>query len=477
MIAPVWLWAVAGEAVLLGIAAALLGRPSYPWVAGLLGVLGAIGFDLAVPSIPAAAGPFTYLLPGLIPLALALFFLRGVEGATWASGGFRILPGTALPTIGLAAALAAVFLLFSLEPGILYGFLALPAPDIGSFAVLFLGAPLLALGQEALYRGYALGRLADTQPFRIALFASSALFALSFLAPRELLAAGAAGAAQILFLQVVPEFVLGILLGLFFYKGGWSLLGPWLVRTALLWIGTLLPVGPGNAPWEILFVFSLIALSAMIMVLQVGLVEPRFRQRRYLEIAAQPLRRTLLARARSRRQTRNALLALGAVVLLVAAAAPIGNLAGPSPIRLYAIASGSMEPTFSRGTLVAVVPVAAPSDLRTGEIIAYTAPYLSPNGPVVHRIVDISRNGSEYVFTTRGDANPSPDPRPVLFSQVVGRVAVALPLLGYLLLSPPLLVGLLALAFLVALYRSSPPGTVARLRRPVLPRGEGDPTP
>ncbi|MHB8351484.1 MAG: signal peptidase I [Thermoplasmata archaeon] len=471
MIPLVWAFVLAGGALLIGLGAVVGGKPAYPWAAALLGVVAAIGYDLLAPSIP-LGGPaeLAYLLPGVVPLGIALLFLRPIERAPFARVGFRLVPGTALPTVALAAGLCTVYLLFTLEPGLLYGFVHLPSPDVVSFAVVFLGAPVLALGQETLYRGYLLGHLADRYPFRNGLFASALLYAGTFLLPRELLAAGWVGGVQILFLQVVPQFVLGILLGLFFYKGGWSLLGPWAVRTGIYWIVGLLPIAPAPAPWEAVFIFALIAVAAPIVLLQAFLVEPRFQQRRYLEVPAQPRRRTLLARARARRQTWSAILALGIVVGAVVVVGPVlGNSATP-PFHLYAIASGSMEPTFYRGTLVLVVPVAAPTDLHTGEIIAYLAPYLSPSGPVVHRIVGISKNGSGYAFTTRGDANPSPDPRPVRFSQVVGRVVGEVPALGYLILSPALLIGLLALAFLVALFRSAPAGTVAFSRRPVLPR-------
>jgi signal peptidase I len=357
------------------------------------------------------------------------------------------------------------------ESGLVTGFVAVPSQDVESFALLFLTAPLLALGQEALFRGYLLTRLSDSIPFRTGLFLSSAAFAAAFLDPRSILPGNGSVNVPALFVQVLPMFAFGILAGLFLYKTRWSLLGSWSVRTGLLWAALLLPFTTADSNWLTTFVFDLLAIGGMIVILELAIQEPRFLRRRYLEEPLQPRRRTLIAGARDRRQTVFALVALGVTVIVVLVAAPVLSGEGPAPFHLYAIASGSMVPTFYRGELVLIRPVGGPADLSVGEIIAYDAPYLSTLGPVVHRIIKIEHTGSNYVFTTKGDANPSPDPRPVNFSQVVGAFIGGIPVIGYLILSPTLLAALVAVVFLITIARSSP--SERRIRpRPLLPRPE-----
>jgi signal peptidase I len=155
--------------------------------------------------------------------------------------------------------------------------------------------------------------------------------------------------------------------------------------------------------------------------------------------------------------------------VLVAFAGPVGTVSSRAPVRVLAIETGSMTPTFVRGTMVFVESVSGPGALHVGEIAAYNAPYLSPNGPVVHRIIAIHFNGTQEVFTFKGDANPSPDPRPVYWSQIVGKVVGYVPYVGYLILSPELSVSILLVLVLVGFYREAPSARTGRRRRPILP--------
>ncbi len=102
-------------------------------------------------------------------------------------------------------------------------------------------------------------------------------------------------------------------------------------------------------------------------------------------------------------------------------------LAGMRAVGLtpYAILSGSMEPAYSAGDL-AYVAKAAPENIQVGDIIAYTSD--SALQTVTHRVVEVRPDGS---FTTKGDANESPDAAPVPPENVLGTVSFALPKLGY----------------------------------------------
>jgi signal peptidase len=64
---------------------------------------------------------------------------------------------------------------------------------------------------------------------------------------------------------------------------------------------------------------------------------------------------------------------------------------------------------------------------------------------VTHRVATVTPNNAGPVFTTKGDANASPDPVATLSSQVRGRVAWDVPLLGFLLAMVTMPTGVLAL--------------------------------
>lgn len=91
-----------------------------------------------------------------------------------------------------------------------------------------------------------------------------------------------------------------------------------------------------------------------------------------------------------------------------------------------AVLSGSMEPKISVGSMVIVQDV-DPNDLEVGDIITYK---ISDTTLVTHRIVSIDQDAQEIV--TKGDANDVIDGEPVSFSNVVGKLFISIPFLGYI---------------------------------------------
>lgn len=107
-------------------------------------------------------------------------------------------------------------------------------------------------------------------------------------------------------------------------------------------------------------------------------------------------------------------------VILAFLPVPLARLAG---YEVYNIISGSMEPAIPVGSAI-FVRRADPAALVPGEVIAFER-----GGAVVaHRVVE-----NNIALTTRGDANEAPDPMPVTYEQVIGRVEYSLPGLGGLL--------------------------------------------
>ncbi len=109
---------------------------------------------------------------------------------------------------------------------------------------------------------------------------------------------------------------------------------------------------------------------------------------------------------------------------------------------LNVVVSGSMEPVFSRGDIVAVektnflgIHEFDPNTVQVGDIVVYNAKWYDQ--PVIHRVIDIKQfNGTTY-YMIKGDHNNVPDPYWVTGDQITQRVLtingapVVIPSVGY----------------------------------------------
>jgi signal peptidase I len=136
-----------------------------------------------------------------------------------------------------------------------------------------------------------------------------------------------------------------------------------------------------------------------------------------------------------------ALVAAMVVALLTAAITVLAPVAGG---RAFVIGSGSMAPAIPQGSLVLALP-AGSGGYRVDDVVTVQQ---GRSRPYTHRVVRLAQlHGVPYV-ETKGDANAQPDAATIPESAIVGRVALALPLLGYLsalLGTIPGFVGFLAL--------------------------------
>lgn len=101
------------------------------------------------------------------------------------------------------------------------------------------------------------------------------------------------------------------------------------------------------------------------------------------------------------------------------------------------VGGGSMEPAISRGSLIVLERIHEDDGVAPGDIVTVRA----ANGILVtHRVTRSISLAEGWHVELRGDANPTPDPVLVPTAAVVGRVAVSLPYVGYLvaLLATPL---------------------------------------
>lgn len=119
--------------------------------------------------------------------------------------------------------------------------------------------------------------------------------------------------------------------------------------------------------------------------------------------------------------------AVGIFCLAGAACLAYPFMLGKFPVYPVAIASGSMQPELKTGDMVLVVR-ADLDELQAGDIIQFQ----SGGGTVIHRINEVVEQDGGKVFVTKGDSNRDADPGVVQESQVMGKVVMDIPFLGWL---------------------------------------------
>lgn len=96
-------------------------------------------------------------------------------------------------------------------------------------------------------------------------------------------------------------------------------------------------------------------------------------------------------------------------------------------ISVYTVLSGSMSPAFEAGDVVLSQKFNT-SALKTGDIISFNDPNI-PGKIITHRITKV---GPQNTYTTKGDANNADDSWSVAGNNVLGKVILSIPKLGFL---------------------------------------------
>ncbi len=105
------------------------------------------------------------------------------------------------------------------------------------------------------------------------------------------------------------------------------------------------------------------------------------------------------------------------------------NIFGYTMLR---ITTGSMEPTYRTDTLI-VVKETDPSEIKEGDVISFYSSDPAIEGAVnTHRVVSINKDGDNYLYTTRGDANNAADLYDAQSRYLIGKVIWSSLLLGKL---------------------------------------------
>ena len=105
----------------------------------------------------------------------------------------------------------------------------------------------------------------------------------------------------------------------------------------------------------------------------------------------------------------------------------IALISGFFPHYMIGIGSDSMKPTISKGDAVILEKVNEKTNLKKGDIIAYS------NGKliIVHRIKEVKGVGKKATYVLKGDANNGNDPRDVNRSQIKGIVKIKIPVIAW----------------------------------------------
>ncbi len=102
-------------------------------------------------------------------------------------------------------------------------------------------------------------------------------------------------------------------------------------------------------------------------------------------------------------------------------------ISGVFKYKIFAIASNSMYPTFSRGDVVIMEKKVHDIEIKIGDVIVF-----NHEGRVyVHRITKIKKYNNMLYYTTKGDNNDVEDNFETIESDVFGIAKFYIPLIGY----------------------------------------------
>jgi len=116
-----------------------------------------------------------------------------------------------------------------------------------------------------------------------------------------------------------------------------------------------------------------------------------------------------------------------------------------------AVLSDSMKPAFERGDMLVLQGIISPGDVEVGDVIVYQ---IGEATPISHRVVYRRIEGGGVWYVTKGDANVKLD-NDIGFSpalgvepdQVIGKVVLVIPKIGYVTLYPWISGSLIILLF------------------------------
>jgi signal peptidase len=122
---------------------------------------------------------------------------------------------------------------------------------------------------------------------------------------------------------------------------------------------------------------------------------------------------------------------------------------------MMVVISQSMVPTLGVGDFIFIQAIEDFEQVQAGpppegDILVFTRPSFE-NEYIVHRAIDRTKNGDDWLYITKGDNNDFPDGVPVPQYNVIGKVINRLPIIGYFSLFIKTMKGFLLVAFYMVL--------------------------
>ncbi len=93
-----------------------------------------------------------------------------------------------------------------------------------------------------------------------------------------------------------------------------------------------------------------------------------------------------------------------------------------NPVWVEFADTNSMDPLFDAESHAIEIAPKRPEDIHAGDVISYGTPF----GTVVHRVVEVGRDGKGIYYLVQGDNNGAADPFKVRFKDVKGVVVAVI---------------------------------------------------
>lgn len=259
-------------------------------------------------------------------------------------------------------------------------------------------------------RAYLIRRGTRTRRYTTLVLTGTTLLYVAFLlTPNQLLSLSTSAPAPLLeFLgkTVITALSMNLLASYLAYMGGatasLSYMG---VLMAFNWFSPILP----NPHWTLLALIGTITPAIGYTLIQSSIREPGSKKKTH--------------KHHRHKQSSGAGWTTVAVFSVVIIFFSSGFL-GVKPTVIY---SGSMQPTLHVGD-IALIQKTDTKTLKQGDIIQFTTNNLT----VVHRILTITQQDNNTLYTTKGDANQDPDANPITSAQIFGKSVFTIPFIGWI---------------------------------------------
>jgi signal peptidase I len=134
-------------------------------------------------------------------------------------------------------------------------------------------------------------------------------------------------------------------------------------------------------------------------------------------------------------------------LILIVAAVGLLSKFNVIPLQILSVRSGSMEPSIKTGSIIVTTPA---NFYRVNDVVAFTVD--DGQETITHRIVALRNTTNGIAYTTKGDANKIPDSFGTTKNEILGKVRLATPWLGYIFTFTKTTTGLIVIIIIPAAF-------------------------